>query len=175
MGTKKSKLIDCILIFVLIYGLVYFVQILFEFNSITLKNLFSIIYILIIYVLSPLYYFYKRKKGIILNSILCTIILISLVMSLITFRLTIRNVVSIGASFTFLLYFLNNVYRKNKGKELMTPLFYLTLLLFVLDYGFDVLEILKINETFNLIQMILSTLILINRILIVVYFKNDNY
>lgn len=96
-------------------------------------------------------------------------------MSLITFRLTIRNVVSIGASFTFLLYFLNNVYRKNKGKELMTPLFYLTLLLFVLDYGFDVLEILKINETFNLIQMILSTLILINRILIVVYFKNDNY
>ena len=57
----------------------------------------------------------------------------------------------------------------------MTPLFYLTLLLFVLDYGFDVLEILKINETFNLIQMILSTLILINRILIVVYFKNDNY
>ena len=57
----------------------------------------------------------------------------------------------------------------------MTPLFYLTLLLFVLDYGFDILEILKINETFNLIQMILSTLILINRILIVVYFKNDNY
>ena len=175
MGTKKSKLIDCILMFVLIYGLVYFVQILFEFNSITLKDIFSIIYVLIINVLSPLYYFYKRKKGIILNSIFCTAILISIIMSLINFRLTIHNAVSIGALFAFLAYFLNKEYKKEKSLKLMTPLVYLTLLLFVLDYCFDVFGILKINTTFNLMQICLSTLILINRILIVVYFKNDNY
>ena len=173
MKKNNLKLVNGILILLIIYAIVYLVDI---FSNVLINNindLLRLIFCIVIYIVFPLFYFYQLQKGHKYNCIFLLSIVVPFIIPIINFRFSFFNILAILTQTIFVTYFIIALYRLIKNKFKLNVLILILIIFLIFDYSLTLYNVLKISDTNVIFQVILLNIVMIYRMMLVVYFKNE--
>lgn len=173
MKKTSLKLVSGILALLIVYAIVYMTSIFSNAFINNINDLLRLIYCIVIYIVFPFFYFYQLKKGHKYNCIFLLSIIVPFILLIINFKFSFALVLAILTQTIFITYFILTSYKLIKNKLKLNILTLILIIFFIFDYSLTLYNILKISDTNFIFQVILLNIVMIYRMMLVVYFKNE--